>query len=217
MISDYAHNNLVSTPNCGVVKVIGHKDDKIMVVKCERCEETFDRLKDEALMPHLCLEERARSHDHMHEFSTLYPNPLIRLECKVLDVNAMLPFRSRTTDAGYDVYSIDEYNIEPGKVANVRTGIALSCPPGYYYTIEGRSSMFVAGILPFRAIIDATYTGELMAALVNTTSEPYKVQKHDRVAQICLHKSYGIDFTEVKEFSTPYNKRGNNGFGSSGK
>lgn len=141
----------------------------------------------------------------------------VRLECKKLDPNALLPSRSRSTDAGYDLYSIEDCVIDPQLTKNVATGIALACPPGYYYTIEGRSGLGLKGIIPFRGIIDAGYTNQVWVILTNKTHDPYTVHRGDRIAQICLHKINHADITEVINFSPEYDQRGQAGFGSSGR
>jgi len=141
----------------------------------------------------------------------------VKLETKLIHPDAKLPFRKRTTDAGWDLYSVEDAVIEPQMTENIHTGICISAPEGYYYTIEGRSSMFMEGITPNRGIIDATYCGEVIVSLVNKSDEKYKITLGDRIAQIILHKSYDAMFFTVSEFSPDYNKRGTAGFGSSGK
>ncbi len=141
----------------------------------------------------------------------------VRLECKLLDSDAQLPIRSRTTDAGYDVSAIQNAVIPAGGVVRVNTGIALAAPAGYYYSIDGRSSLWMKGIIPFRGIVDATYTGPLIVVLMNTSSEPYQINKGDRIAQLILHRILHCDIAVVTEFSPYYNQRGTNGFGSTGR
>lgn len=141
---------------------------------------------------------------------------LVRLEVQLIDDKAKIPFRKRNTDAGYDLYSIEDVAIKSGMSKIIRTGIKISCPPGFYYTIEGRSSLWIQGVFPNRGIIDATYTGEVVVSLVNVSEEPFKISCGDRIAQIILHKQYDADFVLVGSFSPEYSRRGINGFGSTG-
>ena len=145
------------------------------------------------------------------------PGDYIRLEYKIIHPDAKVPFRKRATDAGYDLYSIDDIDIQPHATENVRCGIIIVCPEGYYIVIEGRSSMYLNCVAPFHAIIDSTYTGEMMVRLMNIGDTVYHVKKHDRIAQITIHRAYNADFVEVSEFSDAYNQRGIAGFGSSGR
>jgi len=142
---------------------------------------------------------------------------IVRLETKFIHSDAKLPYRKRDTDAGYDIHAVENVILKPHSVTTVHTGIQISAPEGFYYTIEGRSSLFKAGINPHRGIIDATYTGEVVVALVSMSDEPYEVKVGDRIAQIVLHKYYDADFALVDEFSTQYDQRGTDGFGSSGR
>lgn len=141
----------------------------------------------------------------------------VTLEVRLINEDARMPFRKRSTDVGYDIYSIED-KIIPAKGASiVRTGIQISAPPGYYYTIEGRSSLWIKGIFPNRGIIDATYCGEVVVSLVNVNDSDFLVSSGDRIAQIIIGKQYDADFERVEEFSPEYNQRGTDGFGSTGR
>jgi dUTP pyrophosphatase len=146
-----------------------------------------------------------------------WPIDYVRLEYKLVDPEARVPYRKRETDAGYDIFSIEDMIIKPHSTENIRTGIIVVCPQGYYYTVEGRSSMWIAGVAPFHGIIDTGYTGQLFVRLMNISDVDYHVKKFDRIAQIILHKTYSAVFIEVDEFSAEYSQRGEAGFGSSGR
>lgn len=141
----------------------------------------------------------------------------IRLEVNITDGIAKLPYRNRATDAGYDLYSVEDIDLPPGRATIVRTGIKIACPPGFYYTVEGRSSLWSKGIFPNRGIIDSTFTGELIVSLVNVSDKIFKISKGDRIAQILIHRQYDANFVVVDEFSEIYNQRGSEGFGSTGR
>jgi dUTP pyrophosphatase len=144
-------------------------------------------------------------------------NQYIRLETKIVKEGGQLPFRKRTSDAGYDVHSVEEIVIQPGTSASVDTGIIVSPPDGAYYTIEGRSSVFVAGVTPYRGIIDGTYQGPLKIILMNNSITPYIVSRGDRIAQLVLHPIVNGDFIVVDAFTPVENGRMDSGWGSSGK
>lgn len=141
----------------------------------------------------------------------------VRLEMRLVHPDAKMPFRKRTTDAGYDLYSVENVILQPGRATIVQTGIQIACPPGFYYTIDGRSSLWKIGIFPNRGIIDSTFTDDVVISLVNVNDDAYHIKKGDRIAQIVLHRQYDAQFVEVQEFSPTYNQRGTDGFGSSGK
>lgn len=139
-----------------------------------------------------------------------------KLEYKKTHPDAITPYKSRSTDTGYDLATIKGAIIPPHSMVNFPTGLIVAAPPGYYYTIDGRSSLWSKGIVPARGIIDAAYVGDLMIALLNISDWPYEVEAGNRIAQLVLHKTYEADFVEVESFSPEYSTRGTNGFGSSG-
>ena len=141
----------------------------------------------------------------------------VRMQVKLLDARAKIPFKKRESDAGYDLICLSDHTLEPHAATLVPTGISLSAPQGYYYTIEGRSSLWSKGIAPNRGIIDTGYTGEIWVSLVNWNDSPYFIRGGDRIAQILLHKQYDAIFDIVGQFSPEYSHRGDHGFGSTGR
>jgi dUTP pyrophosphatase len=144
-------------------------------------------------------------------------NTPIKLEVRMIHDLAKLPFRKRDTDVGYDIYSVEDKVLTAQGATIVKTGIQISAPPGYYYTIEGRSSLWIRGIFPNRGIIDSTFCGEVVVSLVNVNDTPFEVKAGDRIAQIILSKQYDAEFEVVEQFSPLYNQRGVDGFGSTGR
>jgi dUTP pyrophosphatase len=163
----------------------------------------------------LCQNNRLPDHSIHHIPAAVQPP--VRLEVKLLHPDAQIPIRKRTTDAGYDLASIETVIIPNRQARDIHTGIAVSVSEGFYFTVDGRSSLILQGIVPYRGIIDATYCNELMVCLVNISNNPYEVHKGDRIAQIILHRAYSCDFVRVHEFSPEYNIRGLKGWGSSGR
>lgn len=176
-------------------------------VQCSQCMEVFTREFTNIHKLHACT----------HRGPTETNECPVRLECKLIHPDAQMPFRQRTTDAGYDIYSIEEKTIPPGGLIDLHTGIIIAAPPGYYFTVEGRSGMMRNGVTPCRGIIDATYCGELMVGLMNISDKPYQIKVHDRIAQIIMHRQIHMDFIEVEDFGPNYNQRGTAGYGASGR
>lgn len=160
---------------------------------------------------------RAPKDDFINFISQIMESFAIRVEMKRLHPDAIVPIRKRSTDAGYDVAAIHDATIKPHGVVNVDTGLAVSPPIGTYCTVEGRSSLWSRGIVPCRGIIDGTYEGPLMVALLNGSDSTYQVKKGDRIAQLVFHRIIHADFTAIEEFSPTYDGRGAAGFGSTGR
>jgi dUTP pyrophosphatase len=63
-------------------------------------------------------------------------------------------------------------------------------------------------------VVDRDYTGNVGVILFNFGTEVFKVNKHDRIAQLICEKIANPDIEEIFEASKT--SRGENGFGSSG-
>lgn len=135
---------------------------------------------------------------------------------------ARIPTKAYPTDAGFDVYSIEDLFIKVGTTAKVRTGITVECPEGYWIQIQTRSGMAEKGLKVGAGVVDANYVGELNVILHNISYSNYKnfrrgynIKKGDRIAQIIFHKMHIMGLYEV---SAPWDSigRGTNGFGSTG-
>jgi len=135
----------------------------------------------------------------------------------VIDEKATIPSRKRETDAGYDIGSIVDFEILPGEFASIPTGLQISAPSGWYYTLEARSGMLLKGLSVSRGIIDATYTGDIYIIMHNHSKETYEGKAGDRIAQIIPQKIRSIKFLKKGSFSPEYDIRGKSGWGSSGK
>jgi dUTP pyrophosphatase len=141
----------------------------------------------------------------------------IRIEVLFKHPDAQMPYSKRSTDAGYDLYSLIDCDIAPSEIVSLNTGHTVVAPPGYYLTVEGRSSLYKCGVTPFRGIIDGTYCGPMIVSLMNVGKEVYHIKKGDRIAQLVPHKLVKIHFQKVDKISPEYNIRGESGWGSSGR
>ncbi len=139
----------------------------------------------------------------------------VSVKIKRLNPEAKIPAHMSEHAAGFDIYSLSGIEIDSGKTAKVPTGIAFEVPHGFYVRIEDRSGMAVKGIHKVGGIIDSDYRGEVFIVLHNSTSEPYKIEKHDRIAQGIITPVMQASFSESAELSET--KRGEGGFHSTGK
>lgn len=130
-----------------------------------------------------------------------------------------LPTYSTAFAAGMDVRAANNEPIiiNPLGRAIVPTGLFLEIPAGYEVQVRPRSGLAAKkGITVLNApgTIDADYRGEVCVILVNISSEPFVVEKGERIAQLVLAKHEVIEWAsaEVLEES----ERGEGGFGSTG-
>jgi dUTP diphosphatase len=140
--------------------------------------------------------------------------PILRL-----DPDLPLPAYAHPGDAGADLFAREGATIPAagGRVA-VPTGIALAIPEGYAGFVLPRSGLALRhGITCANTpgLIDAGYRDELRVILLNTDpSEPYVVNRGDRIAQLVIQRVELMRFTPADEL--PSSSRGVGGFGSTG-
>ena len=138
-----------------------------------------------------------------------------------LDPHAFAPPAYQTEHAaGLDVYAAvsEPLAIAPGQVVAIPTGVRLEIPPGYEAQVRPRSGLaakHAIGIPNSPGTIDADYRGELKVLLINLGTEPYVVQRGDRVAQLVFAAVARVSITVAAELEAT--ARGDGGFGSSGR
>ena len=68
---------------------------------------------------------------------------MISVYIKKLKESALIPTRATDSDAGYDLYSIEDGVIPAGGRKVVGTGIAIAIPTSYYGRVAPRSGLAV--------------------------------------------------------------------------
>lgn len=124
----------------------------------------------------------------------------------------------RTGDAGYDLYAVAEYQVEPLQRALVETGLHLEIPTGYVGLVKDRSSVASAGLHTLAGVIDSAYRGELKILLVNLGECTYYIEPGQKIAQLLLvpvHTEQVRLVESLEDLSAT--TRGSGGFGSTGK
>ena len=135
-----------------------------------------------------------------------------------LGEGAKTPFKKHIGDAGWDLYVSRDCIIPPGKTVDVHTDIKIDMPPYLYARIVGRSSTLKKHrLMVNEGIIDNGYTGELFVCVHNLGSEPFYIEKGMRLAQVLFHTIEDVRWSQVYEVKPVPGKRGNNGFGSTGR
>ena len=144
----------------------------------------------------------------------------MEIPIRVLHPNATVPFYANEGDAGCDLVAVESTIIKAGGGrAMVPTGLAVAIPEGHGGFVLPRSGLAAKhGVTCINApgLIDAGYRGEVMIALVNLDpTNDYEVQKGDRIAQLVVLPVPSATFAPVE--ALPEAKRGEGGFGSSGR
>lgn len=135
-----------------------------------------------------------------------------------LGEGAKRPFKKYGGDAGWDLYVSRPCDIAPGETVDVHTDIKINMPPKTYARITGRSSTLRKhNLLVNEAIIDNGYTGEMFVCVHNLGKEVFHVEPGMRLAQMIFGSIDDIRWSEVDEIRPDPKKRGNSGFGSTGR
>ncbi len=122
-------------------------------------------------------------------------------------------------DAGFDIKACDTIIIPPQSQVLINTGLSFEIPDTHYLLITGRSGLAERGIWAFNGTIDSGYRGEVGVILMNFNKDPYYIEKGDKIAQgLVIPIANEINGLQIKYVdSLSESKRGENGFGSTGK
>src|SRR5215204_1095207 len=133
---------------------------------------------------------------------------------------AVAPERAHAGDAGYDLRSVEQVDLQPGARALVRTGISVAIPEGHAGLVLPRSGLALRhGISLVNApgLIDSGYRGEIRVPLINhDRKETFLIEEGTRIAQLVLVRVAAALFSEVEFLEAATDGRGEGGFGSSG-
>ena len=136
---------------------------------------------------------------------------------KKLHKDAIIPNRAHDTDAGCDLYSVDDVIIEAHKQKLVKTGIAWKAI-GQEMQIRPRSGLAFkhsVTVMNSPGTIDESYRNDIGVILINHSNENYQVTKGDRIAQAVFQQVHRPMIFEVETLDDT--ERGEGGFGSTGK
>ncbi len=144
---------------------------------------------------------------------------MIKILIKRLSKNIDLPKYETNGSSGMDLAACIEGSIiiNPGKIAIIPTGFALSIPTGFEVQIRPRSGLAAKqkiSVLNTPGTIDADYRGEIKVILINLGNESFTVEKGLRIAQMVVCPVIHAQLQEVEELNDT--KRGESGFGSTG-
>lgn len=133
--------------------------------------------------------------------------------------NARIPTYANPTDAGCDVYAIENTVIPAGKTKIIPTGLKVAVPAGWMLSVRPRSGMSAKTnirVANAPGTIDSGYRNEVGIILHNTGTTDYTINEGDRIAQFVVELSPMIKFSIVEDINSINGNRGG-GFGSTGK
>lgn len=162
----------------------------------------------------------------------IYP---ISMNVMKLHKDAIIPTRANEGDAGLDLYALEDTLLKPAQFTaieqpgfvpytiysflsepqRIRTGIAIELPRNSYGLIRDRSSLANKSLMVVGGVIDEPYRGELIVLMHNLTGSDFWFEPGTKVAQLIVSPYIPITPYLVNKLSE--SKRGDQGFGSSGR
>lgn len=143
----------------------------------------------------------------------------VRVAIQRLPLGEGLPLPSYATAgaAGMDLASAEDGTLAPMERRLFATGFAIALPEGYEAQVRPRSGLAWRNGITLAnspATIDSDYRGELKVALVNLGTEPFRIERGMRIAQLVVAPVAQVAFQEQPDL--PSSDRGAGGFGSTG-
>ncbi|MGY5858731.1 MAG: dUTP diphosphatase [Candidatus Thorarchaeota archaeon] len=141
----------------------------------------------------------------------------VQVRVKRLNPDAKIPKAAKIGDVAFDLYSVIDYEIQPGERYAVPTGIAIEIPAGYEGQVRPRSGLALKEgitVLNTPGTIDSGYRGEVKTIMINHSDKPFQITKGMRISQLAIRPVPDVEFIEVEELSDT--DRGEGGFGSTG-
>lgn len=132
-----------------------------------------------------------------------------------LDDGAFIPTRAHDTDAGLDLYAMEDQIVSAKESAIFDTGVHMEIPVGYVGMVKSKSGLNVKHSLTSEGVIDAGYTGSIVVKLYNHGGYDYQVRRGDKISQIVILPIITPEVELVDELEST--ERGNGGFGSTGR
>lgn len=132
-----------------------------------------------------------------------------------LDPGAIRPTRAHDTDAGLDLYAMENRIVEAKGDAIFHTGVHVQIPHGCAGLLVSKSGLNVNHGITSTGLIDEGYSGEITVKLYNHGGWDYTIKAGEKISQLVIIPVKYEPVEIVDEIGS--GERGNAGFGSTGK
>ncbi len=108
--------------------------------------------------------------------------------------------------------------LAPRERALIPTGLMIALPANHEGQVRPRSGLAIKhgiSLINTPGTIDEDYRGEVHVPLINHGSEPFVVNRGERIAQLVVVPVVQVSIAEVDDLDAT--ERGASGFGSTGK
>lgn len=142
---------------------------------------------------------------------------MVKVKVQRIKEDVALPRYAHEGDAGMDIFAAESVTIQPMERVLVSTGIKLEIPHGYECQVRPKSGLALNHGITLTntpGTIDSGYRGEIRVIMMNLGKEPYKVEAHQKIAQLVFSKFESAELDETAELNG--SNRGAGGFGSTG-
>lgn len=170
---------------------------------------------------------------------------IVRIPIELCHPDAKIPTYANATDAGMDVYALEDITIHPGETKLVKTGLKVAIPVGYEIQVRpksGRALKTKMRVANSPGTIDSGYRDEI-GIIIDNIEPPIKditytsdlvdgkpvytitsilhgndmfITKGEKFAQLVLSEKPKAAFYQVDSVSKIENDGRNGGFGSTG-
>ena len=165
----------------------------------------------------------------------------ISIPIELCHEDAKMPSYANDTDAGMDIYALEDITVNPGETVLVKTGLKVAIPVGYELQVRpksGRALKTKLRVANTPGTIDSGYRDEIGVIIENIEhpiqdieydfdekgtpiiksilhGKSYTINKGDKFAQLVLNEVPHVAFYEVENISEIKGDR-HGGFGSTG-
>lgn len=153
-----------------------------------------------------------------------------KIEVQV-EQDGKLPHKVRQTDAGFDLFATEDITLYPGQSGKTPLNVRLKLPPNTYAEITTKSGLGSKGHSVRAGIIDEEYRGVINVIHSNVAliegldadglplmyTEPIRIKKGDKLAQLIMHPYSNQYYIEQVDEIDTNTSRGEGGFGSTGR
>ena len=127
---------------------------------------------------------------------------------------AFVPVKAHKSDAGWDLFTPFPFTILPHSRMAIDTGVHFNIPDGWRAKLYSKSGLMAKKGITCRGLIDAGYTGPIIAVLFNHSDSPYFFGVGQKITQIIFEENPDITLEETDTLEET--ERGSGGLGSTG-
>jgi dUTP pyrophosphatase len=138
----------------------------------------------------------------------------LTLKVQCLGEDSRLPTYGHPGDAGLDLFSAVDHELEKGQAFAVPTGIKIAVPEGFVGLVWDKSGISLKGVHRLAGVIDSGYRGEVKVVLINLGPEPFSISVGMKVAQLLIQPVVSVQVVKTDDLENT--SRGEKGFGSTG-